>query len=347
MANQIPNKMRGWYLEEFGQPYVYKIDIPVPKPREDELLIKMEIAGYCHTETIVASGDYQSKLPLIPGHENVGIVASVGPKVQGFKLGDRVGCNCRECTRGYSTNFCAKAELAGLTHDGGMAEYLVADPRWTVKLPDNLSFEDAAPLMCAGSTMFNSIRNARQDKGAIIAIVGLGGLGHIGVQFAKAMGYKCVAIDIRPDPIALVSSFDPCLRPDLVLDPRDGPEHALSKILETFPGRTGVDAAVVSTDASEAFKFSTDILEKHGVLVVVGQPKEPIKFHWRVFVTQDISIVAGGLSQPDVMEEMMDLVVKEKIRSTVKVYMLEDVTQLVHDFHNPHMKGKYVIRIAT
>lgn len=169
----------------------------------------------------------------------------------------------------------------------------------------------------------------------------------LGVQFTKAMGYKCVAIDIRPDPISLVSTLEPHLRPDLVLDATAGAEHALSKILKAFPGSTGVDAAIVSADTSEAFKFSTDILAKHGVLVVVGQSKEPIKFDWRVFVTQDISIVAGGLGQPDMMEEMMNLVVNEKIHSTLKVYMLDDLTKLVRDFHDPHRKGKFIVKVAA
>ncbi|KAH6664683.1 chaperonin 10-like protein [Halenospora varia] len=337
--------MRGLYLEEFGKPYVYHADIPLPQPRDDELLIKVEIAGYCHTETIVADGDYKSHLPLIPGHENVGTIASVGPKVtQSFKIGDRVGTSlfrrscgkCPECTHptNPTPNFCTQTELAGLTHNGGMAEYLIADPYWTVKLPDELSFEQAAPLMCAGSTIFNSLRAARLEKGDLVAIVGVGGLGHLGVQFAKAMGYKTIAIDTWPEPLALVSSFDPRFRPDLTLNAQEGVKHALSTIQSHFPNATGVAAAIVCTDSSSAFEYATDILAKHGVLVVVGQPKQPLKFHWSVFVSRDIT------------REMVEVVVREGIKSEVKVYSLEDINGLVNDFHLTNMKGKFVIRVA-
>lgn len=246
-----------------------------------------------------------------------------------------------------------------------MAEYLIADPYWTVKLPDELSFEQAAPLMCAGSTMFNSLRAARLEKGDLVAIVGVGGLGHlglyfmqrllvleeadgveIGVQFAKAMGYKTIAIDTWPEPLALVSSFDPRFRPDLTLNAQEGVKHALSTIRSHFPNATGVAAAIVSTDSSSAFEYATDILAKHGVLVVVGQPKQPLKFHWSVFVSRDISIVPGGLGQPDVAREMVEVVVREGIKSEVKVYSLEDINGLVNDFHLTNMKGKFVIRVA-
>ncbi|KAH8650536.1 chaperonin 10-like protein [Tricladium varicosporioides] len=356
MTAEIPKTMRGNYLEEFGKPYVYHTNIPVPQPRDDELLIRVEIAGYCHTETIVADGDYKSHLPLIPGHENVGTIAWIGPKItQSFAIGDRVGTSlfqrscgkCPECTHltNSTPNFCRQTELAGLTQHGGMAEYLIADPYWTVKLPDELSFEQAAPLMCAGSTMFNSLRAARLEKGGLVAIVGVGGLGHLGVQFAKAMGYKTIAIDTRSEPLDLVSSFEPRFRPDLILNPSQGVEHALSAIQSRFPNATGVAAAIVSTDSLPAFTYATDLLSTHGTLVVVGQPKQPLKFHWSVFVSRDISIVPGGLGQPDIVREMVDMVAREGIRSEVKVYSLEDINELVKDFHRGDMKGKLVVKV--
>jgi len=151
------------------------------------MLVKMACAGFCHTETIVLDGDYGGRLPMIPGHENVGTVALVGSGVKGFEVGDRIGVGlfqnscgkCNECLGGNS-NFCSKVRLAGLNSDGGMAQYTIADPSSTFKLPDSLSFADAVPMMCAGSTVFNSIRRADQPPGSIIAIVGLGSLGHLG-----------------------------------------------------------------------------------------------------------------------------------------------------------------------
>lgn len=236
--------------------------------------------------------------------------------------------------------------MAGLTHNGGMAEYILADPAWTVHLPDTMSFETAAPLMCAGSTIYNSIQNAKQAKGSIIAIVGLGGLGHLGIQFCKAMGYKCVAVETRDAPIALAKTLPSHLQADLVINPKDGAPAALAAIKECFSGAEGVAAAVVATDALPAFDFSTKIIQKHGVLVVVGQPDDPIPFHYSVFVSQDIKIVPGCLGQKDVVQDMVNMVNAQGVHVEIKTYGLEEVDRLTHDYHDPNMKGKLVVKVA-
>jgi D-arabinose 1-dehydrogenase-like Zn-dependent alcohol dehydrogenase len=158
------------------------------------------------------------------------------------------------------------------------------------------------------------------------------------------MGYRCVGIDTRPEPIALVESFRPKFKPDIILDAKNGHENAAARILSAFDGQE-IDAAIVCTDALPAFEFSTNILKKHGKLVVVGQPKEPIPFHWSVFVAKDITIVPGGVGEKPVMEEMMDLVVKEGIRAKYKTYKLKDISRLVKDFHKPDMCGKLILEI--
>jgi D-arabinose 1-dehydrogenase-like Zn-dependent alcohol dehydrogenase len=217
----VPNTMKGVVLEEFGKPYAYRTDIPSPKlEHPSNMIVRVKASGYCHTEVIAAEGGFGGQCPMVPGHETVGIVAEVGSDVTDFKVGDRVGCGlfrnpcgeCRECRRGGSTNYCAKVGLGGLTSNGGMAEYYLADPTWTVKLPDGMSFETAAPLMCAGSTIYNSILRANKPTGSILAVVGLGGLGHLGVQFGKAMGYRIVAADTREPPLKLVSSLPQRIR---------------------------------------------------------------------------------------------------------------------------------------
>lgn len=163
----------------------------------------------------------------------------------------------------------------------------------------------------------------------------------------KAMGFRCVAIDIRQEPRSLVESFEPRFRPDLVLNPEDGIEHCLSEIQTKFSGSDGVNAIIVSADTNQAFQFSAEILEKHGSFVVVGQPKDPIQFHWRAFVAKDITIIPGGLGQPEVVHEMMDLVVRAGIHSESKVYQLQDVNKLVEDFHNAKMRGKFLLRVTS
>ncbi|QRV80364.1 alcohol dehydrogenase [Ceratobasidium sp. AG-Ba] len=346
--------MRGYLLEEYNKPYVYHTDLPVPTARPGEILMKIKAASFCHTELAVMSGDYKNvKLPVVPGHENVGIVAALGDGVADFEIGDRIattvfrrGCgHCVECQNGVS-NFCESREEAGFTHHGGMAEYMRCDPIWTVKIPDSMSFELAAPLMCAGSTIFQSIYRANQPKGAIIAISGIGGLGFLGVQYAKALGYKVVAVDTRQSALDHVRTLPSPLAADLVINPLDGIESALQKISSAFDSAPGVGAAIVATDALPAYAFATRIMARHGTLVVVGLPKDPIPFDHRDIIFRDMHITSGTPCQKARLQEMMDLTVSAKIQVDVKVYEgLESLPELVKDYHDPNVKGKLVVKI--
>lgn len=166
------------------------------------------------------------------------------------------------------------------------------------------------------------------------------------MQFAKAMGYKCVAVDTRDPPLQLVPSLPEKFASDLILNPtKDRPEDALEKIANAFPGATGVEAAIVSTDAILAFKNSTGLIQKHGTLAVVGQPKEDIPFHYSVFVSGDLTIVPRRLEQPVVVGEMLNVVQTVGIHVEGKVYGLTEIDQLMKDYRDPGMKGKLVIKI--
>lgn len=227
-----------------------------------------------------------------------------------------------------------------------MAEYYLADPDWAVHLPDEMAFTTAAPLMCAGSTIYHSILRAAQPAASILAIVGLGGLGHLGVQFGKAMGYRVVAVDTRPPPLELVSGLPERFKPDLLLNPlEDDAETALEKIAATFPDATGVDAALVATDAVAAFTWSKGIIAKHGMMVFIGQPHDTVPFHYSDFISQDLTIRAGCLGQASVVQEMVDMVQKEGIEVHKTIYRLEEIEKLVKDYHSPEMKGKLVISL--
>ncbi|KAF8605281.1 GroES-like protein [Ceratobasidium sp. AG-I] len=346
----LPETMKGWLLEDYKKPYVYHEDLPVPTARKGEVLIRVKAAGFCHSEMVHFEGGFPGgKVPAIPGHENVGIVVALGEGVTEFQVGDRVGTTlfrqtCDVCTSGTS-NLCDTRENAGINSDGGMAEYMRADCNWTVKLPDAMSFEAAAPLMCAGSTIYNSILRAKRPKGSVIAIVGIGGLGYIGVQFAKAMGYKVVAVETREPPIQLLNALPTGLAADLIINPADGVQPALKAISEAFDGAPGVAAAIVSTDPLPAFSFATRIMAKQATMVVVGQPKEPIPFHCNDIIFRDMTIVAGMPSLKLRLQEMVDLVVSAGVRVEIKTYPLEKVHELIKDYHDTSLKGKLVLTI--
>lgn len=349
---QIPSKMKALLIEEVNKPYTLRTDVAVPKVKPGMILVCSKAAGFCHTDVMALAGHTNPPLPTVPGHENVGVVAALGEGVTGFNIGDRVGAylyrnpchECREC-KNKTYNYCDKVTLAGLNGDGGMAEYFLADALWTVHLPDALAFEKAAPLMCAGGTVYQSILNAKLDKGKIMAIVGIGGLGHLGVQFAKVMGYRVVAVDTRSAPLDLVSHLPPRLAPDLVINPTDGVDKTLERIAATFDGATGVDCTVVCTDALPAFQFSMDIMAKHSVLVFVGLPLEPVPFHFSFFLNKDAIVVAGALGPKESLQEMLELAVKEDIHVEIKEYTMENANQMLKDYENEGMKGKFVVRI--
>ncbi|CAE6481004.1 unnamed protein product [Rhizoctonia solani] len=351
--DQLPKTMRGFRLEAYHQPYVYHTDLPVPSPRSGEVLLRVKAAGFCHSEMVHYENNFPGgKVPVIPGHENVGIVVAIGEGVTEFKIGDRVGTTlfrqiCGDCDvcRSGTTNLCDTRENAGINSDGGFAEYMRADVNWTVSLPDEMQFVTAAPLMCAGSTIYNSIIRAGKPKGSIIAIVGTGGLGYLGVQFAKSMGYRVVAVETRQPPTELLLSLPPHLAPDLIINPRDGIESALASISSSFDSAPGVAAAIVSTDPLEAFSFATCIMAKQATMVVVGQPRDPIPFSCNDIIFKDMIIVAGMPSLKPRLKEMVDLVVSAGVQVEVRSYPFEKVAELIKDYHDPGLKGRLVLMV--
>lgn len=182
-------------------------ELPVPEPGEDDVLIKVEACGICHSDAMVREGLFPGiEYPRVPGHEVVGTVEKCGKGVTQWKKGQRVGVGwhgghcftCDPCRRGDFVN-CANAKVAGISYDGGYAEYMVAPKEAIASVPDDLSSEEAAPLLCAGITTFNSLRNSGAKPGELVAVQGIGGLGHLAIQYAAKMGFRTVAISSSDD----------------------------------------------------------------------------------------------------------------------------------------------------
>src|SRR6202789_1935912 len=226
-------KMHAAVVEKFGKPLVFQeCDIPVPGP--GQILVKTEACGVCHTDLHAARGDWPLKpaLPFIPGHEGIGIVAAVGSGVTIVKEGDRVGVpwlysacgHCEYCLKAWET-VCPEAQFGGYTRNGGFAECLLADPRYVAHVPAGLSAIEAAPLICAGVTTYKGIKETGAKPGEWIAISGCGGLGHLAIQYAKAMGLFVCAIDIDDAKLAHARQVGA----DAVINPKGGDPHAAAK----------------------------------------------------------------------------------------------------------------------
>lgn len=200
----LPKTYKAAIFEAANQPLTIK-DIELKHPEEGQILVKVEACGVCHTDAVVGSGNY-GELPRIPGHEMIGKVVEVGPHVTKWKEGDRVGGawhgghdgTCRQCNEGLF-QMCDKEEINGVTRDGGYAEYCLLRAEAAVRVPADADAVKMAPLMCAGVTVFNGIRRMNVRPGEIVAIQGLGGLGHLAVQYASKMGYRTVALSRGTD----------------------------------------------------------------------------------------------------------------------------------------------------
>ena len=197
--------MRAAVVHEFGSPLVVE-DVPRPEPGPGQVLVRVEAAGLCHTDIHAARGEWpvKPKLPLIPGHEGVGIVEEVGPtEVSGIAVGDRVAVpwlgyacgQCRYCNDGRET-LCARQLRTGYTIDGSYADYVLGYARHVVKVPDRVDPFDAAPLTCAGVTTYKAVKISGARPASLVAVVGVGGLGHLGVQYARIAGAEVIAVDV-------------------------------------------------------------------------------------------------------------------------------------------------------
>ena len=197
-------KMQAARVEKFGQALVLReLDVPAPSP--GQILVKTEACGVCHTDLHAANGDWPAKptLPFTPGHEGIGRVVALGAGVTAVKEGDRVGVpwlysacgHCEYCLQAWET-VCASAQYGGYTRDGGFAEYIVADPNYVAHIPAGLAPAAAAPLICAGITSYKGIKETKARPGQWVVVSGIGGLGYLAVQYARAMGLHACAVDI-------------------------------------------------------------------------------------------------------------------------------------------------------
>ena len=300
----MPELMKAAVVHQFGQPLVIE-DVPVPEVPDGQLLVKVVASGVCHTDLHAANGDWPVKpaLPFIPGHEGTGYVARVGRGVKLAKEGDRVGVpwlhtacgHCEHCITGWET-LCDEQQMTGYSTNGGYAEYVLADPGYVGHLPANLGFEAAAPVLCAGVTVYKGLKMLECKPGDWVAISGIGGLGHMAVQYAKAMGFKVIAVDIAADKLTLARQ----LGADMVVDAAT--QDAVAEVQKHVRGAHGVLVTAVSR---AAFAQGIGMLHKRGTMSLVGLP--PGDFPLPIFdVVLNAKTVRGSIvgTRADLIESL-------------------------------------------
>lgn len=273
--------MKAAVVREFGAE-LDVCEVDKPELADDKILVKVEASGVCHTDLHAAEGDWPVKPtpPFIPGHEGVGHVAEVGRNVTAVKEGDRVGIpwlhsacgHCRHCVGGWET-LCTDQSNTGYSVNGGFAEYVLADPDYVGLLPDGLDFAPAAPVLCAGVTVYKGLKETDTRPGQTVAITGIGGLGHMAVQYAKAMGLHVIAVDIAEDKLELASK----LGADQVINAAES-----DPVAEVQKGG-GVEGVLVTAVAPQSFAQGVGMLARGGTMSLVGLP--PGDFPLSIFDT--------------------------------------------------------------
>ncbi|KAF2222282.1 alcohol dehydrogenase GroES-like domain-containing protein [Elsinoe ampelina] len=352
------NTMQAAQIIEFGKPYKLS-NVPIPELPEEGLLVKVHAAGFCHSDLQVFEGQFAADLPMIPSHEPAGEIVAVGGKVEGqWKVGDRVGVlnykhacgicpGCKQTIRRTSKTdprFCEKRKMAGFKHDGCFAEYMVADPATTVKLPATVSFEQGAPLMCAGATAWGALQKLLPmvKAGDPVAIVGIGGVGHLCLQFAKAMGFRVVAVDTRDAGRILATEMPSELKPDLIVDPMSS---SVKQQLYDFTAGEGLAGAVVCTDSHQGTMWTYEQLGIGGVIVPLGLPRDHWQFDSSLMVFKELVIRGSYVASTYQVQQMLECVGKHKIESQVTVVNFDDIPGIVDKYLQQSMKGRLVVRI--
>ena len=336
-------KMHAAVVEQFGKPLVMR-DWAIPWVGAGQILVKTEACGVCHTDLHAARGDWPVKptLPFIPGHEAIGIVTQVGAGVTTVREGDRVGVpwlysacgHCEFCLAAEET-VCPEAEFGGYTKNGGFAEYVLADPDYVAHIPKELSPAEAAPLICAGLTCYKGIKETGARPGEWIAISGVGGLGHLGVQYAKAMGLQVCAVDIDDGKLAHAQR----LGAEVTINVTHGdPVAALKKA--TGGGAHGV---LITAPSLSAFKQGIAMARRRGTCVLVGLP--PGEFPVPLFdvVANCITIRGSFVGTRRDMIEALAFAAAGKVKADIELQPLSALNEVFERLQHGDVAARVVL----
>lgn len=337
--------MKAAVVRAFGAPLVIE-EVVVPRPGPGEILVRVAASGVCHTDLHAAEGDWPVKPnpPFIPGHEGVGHVAAVGTGVTHVREGDRVGVpwlytacgHCTHCLGGWET-LCESQQNTGYSVNGGYADYVLADANYVGLLPDAVGFVDIAPVLCAGVTVYKGLKVTDTKPGDWVAISGIGGLGHMAVQYAVAMGLNVVAVDIDDAKLALATRLGAALTVNaLHVDPA-------AVVRKEIGGAHGVLVTAVSP---KAFSQGLGMLRRGGTLSLNGLP--PGDFPLPIFdtvlngLTVRGSIVGTRLD----LQEALDFAAAGKVAATVTTDRLENINQVFDRMRAGTIEGRVVLDLA-
>jgi alcohol dehydrogenase, propanol-preferring len=334
--------MRAAVVTSFGQPLAIE-DRPIPEPGRGQIRVKIETSGVCHTDIHAAHGDWPVKpaLPLVPGHEGVGIVDALGEDVRRVTLGQRVAIpwlgaadgTCEFCVKGMET-YCSNPTFTGYTVDGGYREYSIANADFVGIVPDEVDPLDAAPLTCAGVTTYKAVKVARVGPSDLVAVIGIGGLGHLGLQYAAISGAFTVAIDVEDEKLDLAK--------------RLGADHLINAktqdVVAEMQKLGGADAIVTTAATPKPLNDALASLRPGGRLVMVGLPKDNA-FPLPIFETvlRGLQVIGSLVGTREDLAEVFDLHAAGKTQVILETRQLEDINRCFEEVLSGQVPARLVL----
>ncbi len=332
-------KMRAVQVPRANAPFEL-IEREVPQPGRGQVRIRVQACGICHSDSFTKEGIFPGlHYPRVPGHEVVGLIDAVGPEVPDWKPGVRVGVgwqggycgHCASCRRGDFIT-CQRGQIPGITYDGGYADYMLAPFEALASIPQELSSADAAPLMCAGITTYNALRHCGAQPGELVAILGIGGLGHLGVQFAARMGFRTVAIARGADKGALAKKL--------------GARHYIDTTAQDMAAELtqlgGARAILATVTDARTMSAAVNGLGVDGRLMIVGASAEPIEVSPLALIAARRSLQGWPSGTSSDSEDTLAFSVLAQIRPMIEQYPLERAAEA----YDHMMSGKARFRVV-
>lgn len=338
----MPRTMKAAVVREFGKPLTIE-EVPIPKAGPGHVLVQVQASGVCHTDLHAARGDWpvKPKPPFIPGHEGVGFVTEVGPGVTHLKEGDRVGVpwlytacgHCTHCWSGWET-LCEGQQNTGYSVNGGFAEYVLADANYVGRLPQKANFVEIAPVLCAGVTVYKGLKMTEAKPGDWVVVSGIGGLGHMAVQYARAMGLHIAAVDVDDRKLELARR----LGATVTVNARstDPATHLKKKI-------GGAHGVLVTAPSPKAFEQAIGMVRRGGTIVMNGLP--PGSFPVPIFqmVLEGITLRGSIVGTRLDLREALALADEGAVKATVHAAKLEDINDVFERLHAGKIEGRVVL----
>jgi len=316
------------------------VEREIPEPGAGQVRIKVRACGVCHSDELTKEGKWPGiQYPRVPGHEVAGVIDEVGTGVSAWKKGQRVGVGwhggqdntCRECRRGDFRN-CQNLKVCGISYDGGYQQYMVAPIEALVPIPETLSDADAAPLLCAGITTYNALRHGGAFPGDLVAVLGIGGLGHLGIQFANKSGYKVAAIGRGAESASLAKKLGASVYID---NQSTNGAQALQKL-------GGAQVILATAPSSKAMSEIIDGLAPNGTLMVIGATFDPIEVAPIQLITGSRRIQGWAAGTPADSEDTLRFAELSGVRPMIETYPLERAAEA----YARMMSGKAEFRVV-